>query len=134
VAEQTVAATQVAVTTKSMGRQSDQIARGMTQQSRAARDIMTSIDNISKNVGSIAKSNRANLDSSSKVMNSITEIRQVAVRNTTSAKSLSTGANGLTERARKLAELVDSMEGRGNGNAGQAVRRKSKKAGNPEGV
>jgi hypothetical protein len=49
---------------------------------------------------------------------------------------LNTGAGGLTQRAQRLAQLMDSMEtgSRANGSAVTSVRKKTKKAGNTEGV
>ena len=127
--EQSVAATQVAATTRSMSRQSDQVAKGAAEQARAARDMTTSIESISKDVGSITRSNRVHLDSSSKVLNAISEIRQVTTRNAASAKSLSGGASGLGDRAERLAELMNNMEAGNRSNGNPTGQRKQKKQG-----
>ena len=132
--EQAVAATQVAATTRSMSRQSDQVAKGAAEQARAARDMTTSIESISKDVGSITRSNRVHLDSSSKVLNAISEIRQVTTHNAASAKSLSGGASGLGDRAERLAELMNNMEAGNRSNGNPTGRKKAKKAGSLEGV
>ena len=121
-------------TTRSMSRQSDQVAKGAAEQARAARDMTTSIESISKDVGSITRSNRVHLDSSSKVLNAISEIRQVTTRNAASAKSLSGGASGLGDRAERLAELMNNMEAGNRSNGNPTGRKKAKKAGSLEGV
>jgi methyl-accepting chemotaxis protein len=136
--EQSVSISQVAATTKKMGRLSEQIARGMSEQSRASRDTTTSIDSISKDVRTITRSNRDHVDHAGQVLKGITDIRKVTMQNAVNAQSLASGAKGLTERARSLAELRVSMEtghqsgNPSNGNAMKGPRKRTKKAGNSE--
>ena len=138
--EQTVSISQVAATTKKMGRLSEQVAKGMSEQSRAARDMTTSIDSISKDVRAITGANRDHLDHSGQVLKGITDIRKVTMQNAANAQSLATGATGLTERARRLAELMVSMEtgipsgNPSNGNSSKGPRKSAKRAGNSEGA
>jgi len=138
--EQSLSISQVAATTKKMGRLSEQVARGMSEQSRASRDMTTSIDSISKDVRTITKANRNHLDYSGQVLKGITDIRKVTMQNAANAQSLTTGATGLTERARRLAELMFGMEtgdvpeNPSNGNAVKGLRKRTKKAGNSEGA
>jgi methyl-accepting chemotaxis protein len=123
---------------KENGRLSEQIARGMSEQSRASRDTTTSIDSISKDVRTISRSNREHLDYSGQVLKAITDIRNVTTQNAVNAQALTSGAKGLTERARSLAELMVSVEtghqsgNQSNGNAMKSPRKRTRKAGNSE--
>jgi len=138
--EQSVSISQVAATTKKMGRLSEQVAQGMSEQSRASRDMSTSIDSISKDVRTITRANRNHLDHSGQVLKAISDIRKVTMQNASNAQSLTTGAIGLTERARRLAELMASTESGNpsgnpsNGNGAKGPRKRTKKAGDSEGA
>jgi methyl-accepting chemotaxis protein len=138
--DQSVSISQVAATTKKMGRLSEQVARGMSEQSRASRDMSTSIDSISKDVRTVTRANRNHLDHSGQVLKGISDIRSVTMQNAVNAQSLANGAAGLTERARRLAELMHRMESGNpsgnhiNGNAEKAPRKRTKKVGNSEGA
>jgi len=138
--EQSVSISQVAATTKKMGRLSEQVAKGMSEQSRAARDMSTSIDSISKDVRTMTRANRNHLDHSGQVLKGITDIREVTLQNAANARSLTNGANDLTERAHRLAELMVSMEtgnqsgNPSNGNSGKGTRRSAKKSGTSDGA
>jgi len=62
----------------------------------------------------------------------------VTMQNAVNAQSLTSGAQGLTERARSLAELMFSVEtvqqsgNQSNGNAIKGSRKRVRKAGNSE--
>jgi methyl-accepting chemotaxis protein len=109
VSEQAVAAAQITTATQSMRQQSDQVAKAMSEQTRAARDMTSAIQNVSKEVGHITFSNRQHLDSSEKVLGTLNDIRQISERNAQSVHATLSGTTDLNERARQLAEIMDSM-------------------------
>ena len=116
--------------------QSEQVVKGMLEQSRASREMTTSIEGISQDVRSISRANRSHLEHSVQVLNGISDVRKVTVQNAASAQALFTGAKGLTDRARRLTELMTNMETRNpvNGNVVKGTRRRTKKAGTSEGA
>jgi methyl-accepting chemotaxis protein len=96
--------------------------------------MTTAIENISKDVRSITRANRNHLEYSDRVLKGVTDIRNVTMQNAVSAQSLAREATGLTDRARRLAELMVRVEGGNpgiptNGNEVKGPRRKTKKAG-----
>ena len=132
--EQSVAAAQVATSTKSMRKQSDQVSKGMSEQARAAKEMTIAIKSISKDVALIGRANREHLESASNVLNGIKEVQQVATKNAANAKLADDGPSGLGERAEQLAELMNNMEAGTVQRQSRTGRRKSKKAGSIEGV
>jgi hypothetical protein len=92
-----------------MRQQSDQVAKAMSEQARAARDMTAAIENVSKEVGRITLSNRQHLDSSEKILGTLTDIRQITERNAQGVNATLSGTTNLNERARQLVEIMDSM-------------------------
>jgi methyl-accepting chemotaxis protein len=131
--EQTVAGAQITSGTQSMRQQSDQVAKAMNEQARAARDMTAATQNISKEVGLITRSNRRHLDSSKQVLGTLTDIRRITERNAQGVNATLTGTAGLTERARQLVEIMDSMSaGDASANGGEDRSSKVKaRTGNP---
>jgi hypothetical protein len=87
-------------------------------------------------VRSITRANRNHLEHSVQVLDGISEALRVTAQNAASAQSLFSGAKALTERARRLADMMASMESGNppNGNAITGTRKRSKKAGTSEGA
>jgi methyl-accepting chemotaxis protein len=134
--EQAKAAAEVATSARNMRRQSDQVSKGMSEQARAAREITTAIASLAREVSAITRSNRQHLESSGRVLNGIKEIQQVATENAANSKLLTSDSSGLSDRARRLAELMDSMEAgnRANGSVTPISRKRTKKISKAEGA
>ena len=78
-----------------MERQSEQVAKGTTEQARAARNVTISIESVSKDVGVITRSNRTHLESAGNLLTGLAEIRQVTAQEMPQARrSLSSSAGG----------------------------------------
>jgi methyl-accepting chemotaxis protein len=107
--EQATAATQITTATKSMRQQSDQAARAMVEQTRAAREMTTATQTISKEIQLITLSNRGHLESSQKILGTLTDIREITERNGRGVEATLEGTTDLAENARQLASIMDNM-------------------------
>jgi hypothetical protein len=89
-----------------MRRQSEQVAKAVGEQARAARDMTTAAQSISKEIGLITRSNRQHLTSAEQMLGVLTDIRQITERNARGVETTLSGAANLMERAQQLADLV----------------------------
>jgi methyl-accepting chemotaxis protein len=128
--EQTAVTTGITSMTQSMRRQSDEVVRSATEQGRAAKDMKSALENISRELGSVTSSNRQHLEAFVGIVRSLAEIQQITMTNARSAETLSEGATGLNERATQLSGLMDSMTVR---NREKGVRKKTKTANSSQG-
>jgi hypothetical protein len=103
-----------------MRRQSEQVARAVAEQARAARDMTTAAQSISKEIGLITRSNRQHVTSAEQVLGTLTDIRRITERNARGVEATLGGTANLIARAQQLAELVGDAgaEGRGENGAG----------------
>jgi methyl-accepting chemotaxis protein len=92
-----------------MRRQSDQTAKAMNEQTRAIKDMTMGTQNISRQIGLITRANREHSNVSVSILNSLTNIRQVAQRNVQDVKDTQRASTGLLERSQNLKEIVERL-------------------------
>jgi methyl-accepting chemotaxis protein len=107
--EQSSGAAQIAAAVDSMRRQSDQVAKAMNEQARAARDMRSAAQEISKQIGLITRANREHSDLSARIYESIVDIRKVTEQNVRGVKDTHRATDGLAANARTLGEIMDRL-------------------------
>ena len=84
----------------------------MDEQARAARDMTTATQSISKEIGLITRSNRQHLLTAEQVLGTLTDIRQITERNSQGVKATLSGTVNLIERAQQLASIMNDADAR----------------------
>jgi hypothetical protein len=114
-----------------MRQQSEQVAKAISEQARAARDMTAATQNVSKEVGRITLSNRGLLNSSKNVLGTLTEIRQITERNAQGVNATLSGTANLSEYARRLVGITDGIsagEAAANGGEQRASKARARPA------
>jgi hypothetical protein len=75
----------------------------------------------------IASSNRKNLDSAERIRNAVGELRTITERNLSGSKKTLSSTAGLSDRARELGEIMDTMATTNPSSIEQEARSRSRK-------
>jgi len=73
------------------------------------------VGNVSKDALRITNTNRNHLDSADRIRTAVGELRDITNRNAEGMKATLNSTSGLSDSARELGEIMDSMIGGGNG-------------------
>ncbi|HEU4766221.1 MAG TPA: hypothetical protein VFS77_02575, partial [Pyrinomonadaceae bacterium] len=91
-----------------------------------SQEMTIGVSSVSKEALRITNANRNHLDAAERIRKAVTELREITQRNAEGVKATLTNTSGLSDRARQLGEIMDTMVG-GNGSEPSQASSKTKR-------
>jgi methyl-accepting chemotaxis protein len=90
-------------------RQSSEIARAMTEQARAGKEMTTTAHDASKQIVLITRANLEHSTASDMILGQLNEVQKVSDQNTEGVKSTRKGVGNLRDLARTLGDILGRL-------------------------
>jgi methyl-accepting chemotaxis protein len=92
-----------------MRRKADETAKGLKEQARAMKDLVTATGNTTKQIKLISQANTQHSQAAAALLNEMSEVRTITDRNATGVKRTRSSTGDLLRSAEALAGIVHDL-------------------------